>query len=49
MSQSYTCRYCGGPIIFRTLRVPVTSEPKPHTSGRVVPIHLNGGCQLRLL
>lgn len=49
--RTYPCRYCGGPIIFRTLPER-TSEtvllPKPHVRGRVIPIHLDGGCQLRL-
>jgi hypothetical protein len=48
--KTYSCRYCGGQIIFRTLRS-VTENvllPKPHVRGRVIPIHIDGGCQLRL-
>lgn len=47
--RTYPCRYCGGQIIFRTLKATGTILlPQLTARGRVVPIHLDGGCQMRL-
>jgi hypothetical protein len=48
--RTYTCRFCGGQIIFRTLKATETIQNPPRTAvkGRVVPIHIDGGCQMRL-
>jgi hypothetical protein len=47
--KTYTCRYCGGQIIFRTIKgTESVFLPKPFVRGRVIPIHIDGGCQMRL-